>query len=120
MYHQNLNYGFVQIRQVPKSPKGHALYLITTFSSLRGYFLNLIVHSSPKPQTLTMKLTILALMLPMVCNSFSFAPPRQHPRLLSRLHASETSLKSERFADELGIPCEDECSMDCFPNMPER
>lgn len=35
---------------------------------------------------------------------------------------SETDIKAEkaeRFADELGIPCEDDCSMDKFPNMPE-
>ena len=29
-----------------------------------------------------------------------------------------TTQLSEKMAEELGTPCEDECAMDCYPNMP--
>ena len=32
--------------------------------------------------------------------------------------ATSTTQLSEKMAEELGTPCEDECAMDCYPNMP--
>eukprot|EP00565_Helicotheca_tamesis_P004403 CAMPEP_0185723282 /NCGR_PEP_ID=MMETSP1171-20130828/172_1 /TAXON_ID=374046 /ORGANISM="Helicotheca tamensis, Strain CCMP826" /LENGTH=439 /DNA_ID=CAMNT_0028390961 /DNA_START=46 /DNA_END=1365 /DNA_ORIENTATION=- len=31
---------------------------------------------------------------------------------------SSSSVLSEKIAEELDLPCEDECALDCFPNMP--
>lgn len=66
-----------------------------------------------------MKLAILSLCLPALASSFSvpFSRAGAFRTPATKLQA-ELEVKTVKFADELGIPCEEECSIDAYPNMP--
>ena len=67
-----------------------------------------------------MKFLLLLLFLPIITTSFNIVPKTSllHRPIISTSLYSDTTSKSSKFADELGIPCEEECGMDEYPGLP--
>ena len=62
-----------------------------------------------------MKISVAALFLAASVEAFAPATAGKH----SSISTTTTSLPMNGMSNEVGIPCEDECALESFPNLPE-
>lgn len=91
------------------SPLFFPRYVIVPRSFINPAFCLVCIPSSRLPNKLKMKLSLALLTTIVAAEAFTSPSSRVAPR---------TTL-SEKIADELDLPCEEECALKSFPNLPE-